>query len=107
MFHPVLVGSQFAELNMHFHPVIDITNSHLRHGRCPHNPPLHSRLLPNSKSPSPSTHPLTLVGVESSVTKYVAAVQKVVSTSGLKSHMHSYGTTIGTHHPAWQVGANR
>ena len=37
-----------------------------------------------------------VVGVEASVTKYVAEVQKVVQSSGLKSHMHSYGTTIGT-----------
>jgi uncharacterized protein YqgV (UPF0045/DUF77 family) len=35
-----------------------------------------------------------VVGVEASVTKYVAEVQKVVQSSGLKSHMHSYGTTI-------------
>ena len=39
---------------------------------------------------------LIVVGVEASVTKYVAQVQKVVAASGLKSHMHSYGTTIGT-----------
>jgi len=34
------------------------------------------------------------MGVEASVTKYVTQVQKVVQSSGLKSHMHSYGTTI-------------
>jgi hypothetical protein len=39
---------------------------------------------------------LIVVGVEPSVTKYIAEVQKVVQSSGLKSHMHSYGTTIGT-----------
>ena len=39
---------------------------------------------------------LIIVGVEPSVTKYIAEVQKVVQSSGLKSHMHSYGTTIGS-----------
>jgi hypothetical protein len=60
----------------------------------PNHATLHCRFLPRPKCLlSSSSNP---VGVEASVTKYVAQVQKVVQSSGLKSHMHSYGTTIGT-----------
>jgi len=69
------------------------------HRRSPHNIALHRRLLSRSKSPSLLWAYLMAVGVEASVTKYVAEVQKVVQSSGLKSHMHSYGTTIGTYPP--------
>jgi hypothetical protein len=55
-------------------------------------------LVPSLPLFSPS---LTAVGVEPSVTKYIAEVQKVVQSSGLKSCMHSYGTTIGSPHSLW------